>query len=88
MKSLPRQQHSRTASASADTLTSPHQLQLSPCEIDSTGCQLYSGSCSCGEMTPTPAWGTEEIGHAHDLHTQVQTALGELRDGRAEGQDR
>ncbi|MBF6302281.1 hypothetical protein IU459_32780 [Nocardia amamiensis] len=85
MKSLHRQRHSRMATAAAPT-QQQHQLQLSPRETDATGRQLFSGSCSCGEMTPTPSWGTDEIHHAHTLHTQMHTALLELRriNGHAE----
>jgi hypothetical protein len=76
MKSLHRQRHSRMVTAAAPTRQ--HQLQLQPRETDATGRQLFSGSCSCGEMTPTPNWPGDEIHHAHALHTQVHTAL-ELR---------
>ncbi|MFI6959671.1 hypothetical protein ACIBJI_40170 [Nocardia sp. NPDC050408] len=75
MKSLRRQNHSRI----------PHRLQLAaaPTESAAAGRELQIGSCTCGEMTPTPAWDLDAVEGAFAMHLQHQTALAELTRIRA-----
>lgn len=81
MKSLRRQRHSRTTA---------HTLQLEPARASSeaTGRDLQIGSCSCGQMTPTPAWAAEEIQQVFQIHLQLQEAAAELERVRAERGER
>ena len=78
MKSLRRQPHSRTSPAQAEA---GHQLRTRPAPDESAtaGRELQIGSCSCGQMAPTPAWETTSVQAAFEQHVQLQHTLAELQ---------
>ncbi|MEU2043624.1 hypothetical protein [Nocardia niwae] len=50
-----------------------HQLLTDRVETASAvaGRDLWSGSCTCGEMAPTPPWDDYAVDDAHELHMQL-----------------
>ncbi|WP_141549941.1 hypothetical protein, partial [Nocardia farcinica] len=53
--------------------TTAHQLQIEHVETASAvaGRDLWTGSCTCGSMTPTPPWDDYAIREVFDLHMQL-----------------